>query len=577
MEVDRLSDHKFKFAVIFSFVILLVILGIGNIVLGKKVAHVPVLKDSWVVSENGGPEKTVSLSDFHFSAVNRLDTVELRIVLPEYFDTPHTLMPSVFLCSIEAFLDDQLIYTYGTDRVSSNRMVGSGTFFIDVPAGSAGKTLTLRLVQNEKNGTTAILPVRCVPEGEQFHELLMEKLFIFTISILLVGIGFLFWCNGLILAIFNRLFNRLAIIGVLSILIGVWSITNSQAISLFSSTDRMRLIHTTAEYVTIYLVPVPFGLMFISIAEIKEYWRKLWLRIITCWEAFFFLMLCFLHISNLARFPVMLNVFHVNSLLCMTIFLCVAFAHHGKRSSSERVYVFALSILAFVLVSDVLRFDFLKYWHQPQFEIITSFLPIGMLQFVILAFIGFLVPIYDKAMSVDEKTVLTQLAYTDTLTGLYNRTKCHELFKLLDNSDTGYVLINFDVNGLKFINDTCGHQVGDKLLSVFATCLTDSFGDIGRCFRMGGDEFLVLIQTDAEVDVESAMKALRAHAASRSRNWSFSLRYSYGIARRSDVDDGLASSVYKLSDERMYNMKNQDATSRTFSELQYYEEMRTKK
>ncbi len=577
MDINSVTGHKFRFAVLISFTVLIVLLGMGNIVLGRKVAHVKVLKYPWVVRENDGPEKTVSLSDYHFSSTRRLDKVELSCILPDYFDEAYTLMPNIFLCSIEAFVDGEPIFSYGIDRVEQNQMVGSGIFFINVPAHSGGKKLTIRIVQNEKDGTTAILPIRCVPEGEQYHELLIEKLFIFTISVLLIGIGFVFWCNGVILAFFNRLFIRLEIIGTLAILIGIWSIANSQALSLFSSTDNMRLIHTTAEYVTLYLVPVPFGTMFISISEIKDYWRKVCMKGITIWVAVVFCILCLLHVSNVARFPATLNFFHVNSIVCMVVFLCVAFIHQGEHSSAEQLYLFALCLLAFVLVADVVRFDYLKYLHQPQFEIITSFLPLGMMQFVILAFIGFLVPIYDKAMTVDEKTALTRLAYTDSLTGLFNRTKCHEMFKLLDRSDNSYLLINFDVNGLKFINDTCGHQAGDKLLTVFATCLADSFGTIGRCFRMGGDEFLVIIQTDADVDIEGAMKVLRSHAASRSRNWSFSLRYSYGIARRSDAPDGLAATVYKMSDDRMYEMKTQDATSRTFSELQYYESMRKKK
>ena len=80
------------------------------------------------------------------------------------------------------------------------------------------------------------------------------------------------------------------------------------------------------------------------------------------------------------------------------------------------------------------------------------------------------------------------MAYTDNLTGLYNRRFCEERLKSYRYNNIPFTIINFDMNGLKATNDTHGHSSGDKLIKGFADILTKSFGDKGIVGRMGGDE-----------------------------------------------------------------------------------------
>ena len=56
-----------------------------------------------------------------------------------------------------------------------------------------------------------------------------------------------------------------------------------------------------------------------------------------------------------------------------------------------------------------------------------------------------------------------------------------------------------DVNGLKKTNDIFGHIVGDELLIGSAECIIKAFGAYGRCFRAGGDEFIVIAVMEPEI------------------------------------------------------------------------------
>ena len=88
-------------------------------------------------------------------------------------------------------------------------------------------------------------------------------------------------------------------------------------------------------------------------------------------------------------------------------------------------------------------------------------------------------------------------AHNDFLTGLYNRMKCEvDLRKVIRRTEKaglkGAVLF-IDLDDFKHINDGLGHQYGDILLQQIAAGLTGIPGIRGHCYRMGGDEFIIII------------------------------------------------------------------------------------
>ncbi len=80
----------------------------------------------------------------------------------------------------------------------------------------------------------------------------------------------------------------------------------------------------------------------------------------------------------------------------------------------------------------------------------------------------------------------------DSLTGIYNRTGYDHLLKELDFSETAFLIV--DVDNFKQINDGYGHEAGDKGLSAVATALRQSFRPQDDICRIGGDEFVVIVQ-----------------------------------------------------------------------------------
>ncbi len=88
----------------------------------------------------------------------------------------------------------------------------------------------------------------------------------------------------------------------------------------------------------------------------------------------------------------------------------------------------------------------------------------------------------------------TEAATTDSLTGLGNRRALGEdLQALLDAGEDAATLAFYDLNGFKLYNDTFGHAAGDQLLRRLGRALNDSVQRRGRAYRLGGDEFCVLL------------------------------------------------------------------------------------
>ena len=97
---------------------------------------------------------------------------------------------------------------------------------------------------------------------------------------------------------------------------------------------------------------------------------------------------------------------------------------------------------------------------------------------------------------------MEQVASQDPLTGLSNRRKVERQIETRIRSEQVFSVISLDLNGFKKLNDTYGHLAGDDLLKQFATELRTVFRSHDVVGRVGGDEFIVLV--DGELSVASA-------------------------------------------------------------------------
>lgn len=182
----------------------------------------------------------------------------------------------------------------------------------------------------------------------------------------------------------------------------------------------------------------------------------------------------------------------------------------------------------------------------------ATFITIGIVEAILLLlyFIWTLSTVNQLEKSnreIEEKqSALELLSYSDTLTKLYNRNKYNEKVEEYRNNcpknlGAGF----FDLNGLKRVNDEQGHKVGDVLIQKAAGLVDSAFPD--AAFRIGGDEFVILVPNMDKQEFTDKVQQLKAALAESNVNMSVGVAW-----KEKDYD---IAALLKAADEQMYKEK----------------------
>ena len=170
------------------------------------------------------------------------------------------------------------------------------------------------------------------------------------------------------------------------------------------------------------------------------------------------------------------------------------------------------------------------------------------------------------AISVRENKSLLEQVQTDPLTGLGNSGRMHvDLERLCEraSAESPAAVLFLDLNGFKHFNDTYGHPEGDKLLARQGKALRKAVGDDGNAYRVGGDEFCVLLFGPGERLEEVSRQAAMA------LSWKgpgYDVAASWGAVRIPEEATDPAEAL-RLADVRMYAQKESRGAARDSAPL----------
>ncbi len=152
---------------------------------------------------------------------------------------------------------------------------------------------------------------------------------------------------------------------------------------------------------------------------------------------------------------------------------------------------------------------------------------------------------------------LSLQANRDELTGLYNRRAYEDDMLAYPDvpPEKDFVYAAIDINGLKVVNDNLGHAAGDDMIKGAAECLKRTFGNYGRVYRTGGDEFVSMFFAD-----EEHMKAVLEDLERMTLEWKGelapSVSLSIGYATKQEFLTETVEEMAKIADKRMYADKS---------------------
>jgi len=165
----------------------------------------------------------------------------------------------------------------------------------------------------------------------------------------------------------------------------------------------------------------------------------------------------------------------------------------------------------------------------------------------------------------DAESTIRRQAYTDSMTGFFNRTYFEDtmshMASRMDKLKPISIMV-IDIDGLKITNDTFGHRAGDELLVEAAKIISEVFIGHGTITRVGGDEFCIILN-NTNYEKASFKRNLIVHLIDKVNSGSrkVPISMSIGLATCSETEDEDIYSIYRRADDDMYQYKLSQAGS----------------
>ena len=372
-----------------------------------------------------------------------------------------------------------------------------------------------------------------------------------TIVFLLVfGFGAIIFIFGLIESFLQRDMLETISLGVIIMLLSLW--TNGSVGVFQVVTGNSAMIHV-ADYTVMCLLPIPvltFVASFTNCTRSKPVIICIGLSVIN------FLIQFFGVPAGLTDYREMLRVSHILILIGMpvVVYLIVSSIRENKIDRTQRIYLItALTVIFSSGLVDMVRY-YSTSTEDPSF--ITR---IGLVIFAVIFTVYEFKQLLDAHVKSYEADMMRRLAMEDPLTGIFNRTAFTFFEKELLTRQKGKCLfIHLDVNFLKKVNDTYGHAEGDRHIIAAARIIKESFGQNGRCFRVGGDEFFVILDCkDLQEEYAQGLAKFRELIAEYNKEeHPVPLSIAHGYAEY-DCASHNPEETERLADSRMYENKKQ--------------------
>ena len=153
---------------------------------------------------------------------------------------------------------------------------------------------------------------------------------------------------------------------------------------------------------------------------------------------------------------------------------------------------------------------------------------------------------------------LEKMSVTDEMTGVFNRRFAYEMLtkqiKIAKEEHSNFVVCYVDIDHLKLINDTYGHAEGDILIYTVVNSLKHILKASDYLFRMGGDEFLLLLPNAKLKDLENRIEELRKQLNHQNIQ-GIAIDFSFGVSEFHAKDNLSVDELINIVDSYMYQTK----------------------
>lgn len=427
-------------------------------------------------------------------------------------------------------LDDELIYSLTSkENTRIGHSPSSNWVVVPLHPSDVGRTVTVTVTPVYENVINRKVDFKIGSRYAVFMQRLAKDLPQIILSCLCILMGILLIIVQLCFIAKKRTSSvGMLYLGVFSVLLGIWRITDTRISSVIFENSSGALGYVALSALFILAAPL---LLFINEKYSGEFHLLLHcLTILNCTVA---LVALVCHITDIAELHDTLAVCHIMLIADIAAVLFVSLTGVYNRGLGKSNVLFMLLIMVGAIV------DFVYYYSKH-----TSS---GMI-YVTIAFLVYIVYLFtENVLNIHKK------AYIDAKTQLYNRARWEEYIRenIPDSEQIGVMML--DLNGFKSINDTYGHKEGDRLIVNFSEILRNTFSTGEFVCRWGGDEFTVIVRNaDREKLDKYRCDLYKAAEDYNSLGLKPEIHFACGYVLSSEYPNVSRNELLTMADARMY-------------------------
>ena len=475
---------------------------------------------------------------------NYISTYTIRV--PLIHNSSETMMFYTTHSDVSVYVEKERIYTVSTNLSENTFQAVRSNRWDQFSVEKAYEGKRLRVVLKT--------PYKSVAEraplfllGNELDIVIMEL----KAALLSIFLAFAVFACGIAMCIYyvfsgkSRLKNyRTIYLGIFSAFIGFWFLINIPIVQ-FLIGNYMMLEYIS--YLIFGMLPIPFILFEKQIVAQKFGWL---LSLIAVYIMLVQTGRVVLQMTGYMDLKESQTIIHVVILLSIAMFILLGIVNMYVNRESEKSLISRVNVIFLLVIAAGSGIDILTYYIYPQ-----GGKEFNCSKFALLLYIVSLV--YATMKETEELVQKAQdaerLAYTDELTRLNNRTAYNEAVEKIDLTKGVHTVFMCDLNNLKKCNDTMGHHWGDTYIKISAGIIQESFADIGKAYRIGGDEFCIISDVDDPEQIQAAYDKLAYRVEEYNTGTSvIEIGIAVGYARYdANIDKNLEDTRIR-ADQRMY-------------------------
>ena len=471
-------------------------------------------------------------------------------VLPEDFADSQCLLFRTNHTTVEISLDGQTVYTYRGNNLLPGKSPGTYWHVAPLPGDSQGRSLTIRVdsVYDDVygNDVTFLYGSR----GDCILSLVDSFLPVLVVNFIILIMGFiaLFLATQMILKKEKRYITGFVCIGLFALTIAIWSMRQCGFLQFVVPNAEVGYY---LDMFMLFLILAPMNLFIYSISQSRWKTGFLWITAVYLASLAGLTLLQLLWIMDIRE---MLPVLHL-VIAFNGAYMFWALLREAEGSTLSRLRKPLYTLMVFGVLE-------LSSYYIPMFGGISIFLPLGAMVFILMLIWQQVEGHFQSLLEEQKLAYYETLAHTDLLTGALNRNAYEGRLRELAAEHTApYGAVLFDLNDLKHINDSYGHEKGDEAIRRCYELILTAFGDESGVYRIGGDEFVFIATQPTDLAAAAAAFDGLVARAQAERDYPFAVALGYA-AFDPALDDSLQNTV-KRSDEMMYRDKKRKKAAAT--------------